>query len=280
MKHLLSFDIEHWYESWRMRHLGGWRGLPDCDTAIVYKILDLLDTYRHSATFFFTGAFAREFPEIAQECVHRGHEVGSHTDSHMYLPEFGSNMGMLQRDIELSVESIAKATGVQPVGFRAPKWSIFPDLAEDVLGVLIALGMRYDSSFFPGHFNYKVAQNPHRIILGQRSIVEVPATALQVGSMAIPVGGAYFRLEPVWMLQSMFAQRATRGVPGLFYAHPYDLNPSCHCPLGTPLKLRLMRKLGVNGALKKLERILASVSFMRIDKWVDIQQNLEHHSFE
>ena len=41
--HILTFDIEHWYESWRLRGLGGYENLPDCDSSLVERLLDLLD---------------------------------------------------------------------------------------------------------------------------------------------------------------------------------------------------------------------------------------------
>lgn len=272
MKHLLSFDTEHWYESWKMRGLSGWEGLPDCDTHIVRHLLDLLDTHQQTATFFFTGAFAREFPALARECVERGHEVGCHTDSHTMLDRF-PNAASLREDIARSVESITEATGIRPQGFRAPKWSLYPQNRDAVLAVLADLGFAYDSSYFPGHFDYAGADVPHRIALGQgKSILEVPATALCIGTLglkcSIPVGGAYFRIEPLCMIKAMFAQRARQGKPGLFYAHPYDVNKDCHCPAGTPLKLRLIRRLGVHGALKKLDMMLAQIPMTRIDQWL------------
>lgn len=147
-----------------------------------------------------------------------------------------------------------------------------------MLEVLVDLGFSYDSSYFPGHFDYVSADAPHEIVLGNgKRIMEVPATALCVGTekmqLTIPVGGAYFRLEPLGIIKAMFVQRAKQGKPGLFYAHPYDLNKDCHCPAGTPLKLRLIRRLGVHGALTKLDVLLAQVPMTRIDQWLDDRSN-------
>ncbi len=88
--HILTFDIEHWYESWRLRGLGGYENLPDCDSSLVDRLLDLLDATGQRATFFFTGSFAREFPATARACAERGHEVASHADQHTLLPRFAS----------------------------------------------------------------------------------------------------------------------------------------------------------------------------------------------
>ncbi len=268
MEHILSFDIEHWYESWRLRGLSGYEGLPDCDTPGIRGLLDLLDRTGRSATFFFTGRFAREFPALARECVERGHEVGTHSDEHTLLTRF-SGPDALRADLARSLESVEAAAGVRPRGFRAPKWSVLPENAAMVSGVLADLGLEYDSSFFPGHFAGPVARQPHRIRAGGAELCEIPATALHLGPLTLPVGGAYFRALPLAAARAMFVRCERRGLPGVFYAHPYDLNPACHCPAGTPWKLRLMRRVGVRGALAKLEALLREFPLTRIDAWLE-----------
>src|SRR5258705_14015832 len=47
--------------------------------AITPKLLDLLDRHNAKATFFLIGRYVRECPELVQETVARGHEVGNHT---------------------------------------------------------------------------------------------------------------------------------------------------------------------------------------------------------
>ncbi len=48
--------------------------------AITPKLLDLLDRYNAKATFFVIGRYVRECPELVQETVARGHEIGNHTE--------------------------------------------------------------------------------------------------------------------------------------------------------------------------------------------------------
>jgi len=45
--------------------------------AITPKLLDLLDRYKAKATFFLIGRYVRECPELVQETVARGHELGT-----------------------------------------------------------------------------------------------------------------------------------------------------------------------------------------------------------
>src|SRR5437879_9915193 len=53
--------------------------------AITPRLLDLLDRYKASSTFFLIGRYIRECPELVTEIAARGHVVGNHTESHPNL---------------------------------------------------------------------------------------------------------------------------------------------------------------------------------------------------
>ena len=266
--HILSFDIEHWYESWRSRGLTGYEGFSDCDTAVVYRLLDLLETTKHKATFFFTGHFAREFPATVRACVERGHEAASHSDQHIFLPDFAS-VDAITEDIRRCVDSIAQISGKPVQGFRAPKWSLTPALEPDVLSALVGLGLTYDSSFFPSRQAGGRLAVPHRLLLpGGGSICEVPATALRAGPLLLPAGGAYFRLFPFFVTRRIFTHCEKNALPGVMYGHPYDYNPECHIVPGSGLFLTLMRTVGVKNALPKLEKLLRTFRFTSMELWL------------
>ena len=44
------------------------------------KLLDALDKFQVSATFFMCGENVRRCPDVAREVLARGHELGNHTD--------------------------------------------------------------------------------------------------------------------------------------------------------------------------------------------------------
>ena len=265
--HLLTFDIEHWYESWRIRGLSFDKNLADCDTPCVFRLLDLLDEKNQKATFFFTSNFAREFPLALKECVARGHEAASHSRDHTLLTNFRDSEAF-RENLSSSLQHIEQVCGVRPIGFRAPKWSLTPEHARDFLTVMVEEGLKYDSSVFPGHLP-NFPEKPCKITTPAGKIREIPASALHIGPIAAPVGGAWFRIFPLAVTSAMFAQKEKAGEPGIFYAHPYDLNPATHCPKGTPAKLRLMRRVNVQGAWKKLDKLLDQFKFTSIRNWLD-----------
>lgn len=91
------------------------------------------------ATYFVTGAFALQFPEVVAELAKQG-TIGSHSHSHPYLTQLSHQE--VRADLLASVEAIQSATGQAPVWFRAP----YLDLNDAVLTVAHAIGFRHDSS--------------------------------------------------------------------------------------------------------------------------------------
>ena len=92
-----------------------------------------------SCTFFVTGEFAQAHPGLVKEWARR-HEIGCHTMTHPHLRELdGARQFAEIRD---SAEAIRKATGIFPLGFRAP----YLESNDKIREALVQLGFRYQSS--------------------------------------------------------------------------------------------------------------------------------------
>lgn len=110
------------------------------------RILDLLARQSISATFFVPGMVAELYPDSIRLIQDHGHELGTHGDTHDLLR--GTGQEEEHRILERGIERLAKVSGEQPVGFRAPAW----DLSFHTIENLSALGIRYDSSMFASDF--------------------------------------------------------------------------------------------------------------------------------
>src|SRR5260370_6479519 len=86
--------------------------------SITLKLLDLLDRYNAKATFFLIGRYVRECPELVQETVARGHEVGNHTELHPNL--LWLNPTKVRVELRLCHDAIRSAIGTPPKWFRPP----------------------------------------------------------------------------------------------------------------------------------------------------------------
>ena len=82
-------------------------------------ILDVLDEFGLKITFFVTGQFAKNNPELVKEMAARGHEIGNHSWSH---PSFYDLTGeeMLSQ-LDRTSDLLEELTGQRPNLFRPPE---------------------------------------------------------------------------------------------------------------------------------------------------------------
>lgn len=74
----------------------------------------------------------------------QGHEIANHTLDHRY-DLVRLDAAEQRRQVEGGVDSITRAVGQPPVGFRAPGYTV----SDGLLAVVRASGARYDASVFP-----------------------------------------------------------------------------------------------------------------------------------
>jgi len=82
------------------------------------QILDLLEKFKVSATFFLVGKHLEKHPEIAREMVNAGHEIGNHTYSHSLL--YLSTKKRIRDEISRTDALLRNIDGAEPKFFRPP----------------------------------------------------------------------------------------------------------------------------------------------------------------
>lgn len=126
------------------------------------KILDCLKANGVKATFFCTGNFAEQAPDVIHRIVKEGHEVACHGVDH-WRPKAD--------DVFKSKEIIERISGVQVSGYRQPR--MFPVSDSDIEKA----GYRYNSSlnpaFIPGRYMHLTAP---RTYFMKRSVMQIPAS--------------------------------------------------------------------------------------------------------
>jgi hypothetical protein len=120
-----------------------------------------------------------------------GIEVANHSLDHRYdLVRLGR--AEIRRQIDEGAQAVERVTGVRPSGFRAPGYTV----TDEVLDVLVELGVAYDSSVFPcpAYWAAKAAAITLIALRGRtsRSIVDTPAV-LMAPTRPYRVGRPYWR---------------------------------------------------------------------------------------
>ena len=111
-----------------------------------YRILDVLKQNDVKATFFCTGNFAENAPEVMQRIMREGHEVACHGVDH-WQPKTS--------DFAVSKQIVERVTGTTVYGYRQPRMFAVSD--EEIRKA----GYRYNSSlnpaFIPGRYMHLTA---------------------------------------------------------------------------------------------------------------------------
>ncbi len=142
---ILTFDLEFWYNSkFLERYMD--INVEDYIYELTFPVLDMLRGYNIKATFFVLGKLAEKYPDIVERVFQDGHEIASHGYSHRTLDEITKEE--FDNEISLSNTILKEITGKEPIGFRAPVFSLNNNTSW-ALEVLEKYGFKYDSSIFP-----------------------------------------------------------------------------------------------------------------------------------
>ena len=86
------------------------------------QLLDLLQKYDVSATFFLVGKQANYYPKIVKRIADDGHELGYHTWNHSYFTQMSTSE--IQKDFNRFNTLLTEICGHGPTLFRAPGGAI------------------------------------------------------------------------------------------------------------------------------------------------------------
>lgn len=244
-----------------------WARLPSRVERAVDDLLGLMEAYDVSGTFFTLGWIAENHPGIPKMITAAGHEVASHGWWHRRVVTLSREQ--FRREVRESRAVLEDLTGTSVRGFRAPSFSILPsvDWAYDVL---IEEGYLYDSSVFPirrrNYGNPKAEPRAHVIERGAGRILELPMATTRVAGVRFPgAGGAYLRLLPFWITRRTVREYAARGESGIFYTHPWELDPG-QPRLDVPGLARLRHYGRLDRTRPRLARLFREFRFGRIDE--------------
>ncbi len=256
-------------------------------TRAVPRFLELFEQAQVPATFFVIGEELGDARLVkALEEAHRaGAELASHSHAHDYALSRMSGEE-IAADLTRAHEAITAVAGVAPVGFRAPGYTLSPEL----LAAVEARGYEYDSSAFPAapYWLAKAAVmgalaalgRPSRAILdtprvllaprtpyrpnterpyerGAAALLELPLSVSPLGRL--PFIGTFATSAP-WPLVELTFRRLRHDVLFNFELHAVDvLDESDGIPAGL---VRQQRDLAVPVA-KKLQRLGTLFSWLK-----------------
>jgi polysaccharide deacetylase family protein (PEP-CTERM system associated) len=264
MVNAFTVDFEDWYQGLEIHKIDTWHKFESRIERNCQKILEVLKAHDVKATFFVLGYLAEKYPHLIKMIHELGHEVGSHGYSHSQV--FRLTPEQFSSEISRTNEAVHKAIGKTPIGFRAPIFSIISECYW-AFDVLAQNGFRYDSSIYPT-FNYRYGmvkadrfRHERSSTDSNRKIIELPVATATFMKINLPVGGgAYFRIWPYAVTKWAFHQINRQGRPGIFYIHPWELDPG-QPKIELPTRLSLTHYHRLGSTEKKLHRLLDDFQF-------------------
>lgn len=233
----------------------------------VDRILARFDQYGVKATFFTLGWIAERCPTMVRRIVDEGHELASHGWQHIRV--VNQVPDEFREDVSRTKQFLEDLAG-QPVnGYRAASYSI-GERNLWALDVLADCGYRYSSSIAPiRHDLYGMPDAPRfRFSAAGGRLTEIPITTLPIAGRNVNCGGGgWFRLFPYafsrWALREV---NGREGESGLFYFHPWEIDPEQPRIAGAGLKTRFRHYLNLSRMESRLDRLLRDFAWGRMDE--------------
>ena len=282
VSHIFTVDVEEYFQVLAFQGTiasAEWEQWPARAEAGVDRLLELLEQYGHSGTFFTVGWLAERQPALVRRIVEAGHEIASHTWWHRPVDRITADE--FREDVARTRALLQDLTGQPVYGFRAPSFSIGPRNPW-AFDVLLEAGHRYDSSIFPiRRPDYGDASAPTEPYLIERSngtLLELPLATTVIAGVRLPAaGGGYFRQFPYALTQRAFRVLEDTGQSGVFYIHPWELDPD-QPRVRASLLSRARHYRGLKHTVPRLERLLGEFSFTSAaarygitDAWVPVK---------
>ncbi len=271
IRNAMTVDVEDYFQvSAFAPHISrdSWNTLPCRVEGNIDRILALFEQRKVKATFFTLGWIAERYPAMIRRIIAGGHELASHGYGHLRASE--QSEAEFREDVRSS-KAILEDIGGQPVlGYRAPSFSI-GSANLWALDVLLESGYRYSSSIYPiRHDHYGMPDAPRFSFYpnGPGKLLEVPVTTVRMFERNFPAGGGgYFRFFP-YALSRWLLHKVNRddGKPGIFYFHPWELDPQQPRQEGVGLKTRFRHYVNLHRTEARLQSLTRDFRWDRMDK--------------
>ena len=266
----MTVDVEDYFQvSAFEKHIprGDWQRWPQRVERNTKVILELFERNKVKGTFFVLGWVAEHFPALIRAIAESGHEVASHGYGHERLVNL--TRAQFREGIRCTKRLLEDITGREVLGYRAPSYSIGPDTlwAHEELRMA---GYRYSSSIVPiRHDLYGMPQAPRFAFFpDQVGLLEIPVTTVALLGRNWPCGGGgFFRLLPYLLFRKglRYVNRHDKR-PGVFYFHPWELDPGQPRVPDVPFRDRVRHYLNLNRMATKLGALLRDFRFDRMDR--------------
>lgn len=269
LRNAMTVDVEDYFQVQAFAHCidrSDWRSFPSRVESNTNRILDQFGAAGVKATFFTLGWVAQRFPALVRRIVDDGHELASHGWDHTRVDR--QDPETFRSDIRRTRAVLEDIGGAKVTGYRAATFSIgarnlwaFPILRQE--------GYSYSSSINPiRHDLYGMPDAPRVPFRPDPDgVIELPMTTLRLIGRNWPCsGGGYFRLLPTALYRAGLTHINRRGQPGIFYFHPWEIDPAQPRIRNAGWKSRLRHYTNLSRMAGDIDALLRDFAWDRMDR--------------
>jgi len=243
-----------------------WRDIPCRVETNTCRILELFAERNIKATFFTLGWVAERYPRLPRLIVEQGHELASHGWEHRRVSD--QTPAQFRADVERTRKLLEDLGGVPVKGYRAASYSLGREQAW-AWDELAEAGYQYSSSIAPvKHDHYGIPDAPRFPFRAANDrLLEIPITTVCLGGKNLNcAGGGWFRLFPYAFSRWALSRVNSRdGEAGIFYFHPWEIDPEQPRMAGIGLKTRFRHYVNLRRTYGRLGRLLDDFNWGRVD---------------
>ena len=262
LKNAMTVDVEDYFQvSAFESHIAKnqWDTLPHRVDRNTHRVLDIFEKHGVKATFFTLGWVAERYPELVKRIVTDGHELACHGYEHIRVTQ--QTPEQFRADITKTKKILEELGSCEVKGYRAASYSICKENLW-ALDILQEEGFKYSSSIYPvKHDLYGIPDAPRFMYepIKNSNFKEIPITTLRLGEKNIPCGGGgFFRFYPYVFSKWAFNRVNNKeNQAGLFYFHPWEIDPEQPKQEGLSLKTQFRHYLNLSRMENRLEQLLS-----------------------
>jgi polysaccharide deacetylase family protein (PEP-CTERM system associated) len=262
LKNAMTVDVEDYFQvSAFESHIAKnqWDTLPHRVDRNTHRVLDIFEKQGVKATFFTLGWVAERYPELVKRIVANGHELACHGYEHIRVTQ--QTPEQFRADITKTKKILEELGSCEVKGYRAASYSICKENLW-ALDILQEEGFKYSSSIYPvKHDLYGIPDAPRFMYepIKNSNFKEIPITTLRFGEKNIPCGGGgFFRFYPYVFSKWAFNRVNNKeNQAGLFYFHPWEIDPEQPKQEGLSLKTQFRHYLNLRRMENRLEQLLS-----------------------
>ena len=212
----MSMDVESYFDTSCLKNKKIDRDPKYNCAEEVLTYANFLSKHNIKGTFFLTVSFLPLVKEYLLEAIKQGHEIGLHCLSHHSYKKYSKEA--FRKEILEAKEIIKKELGVEPVGFRFPKF----EYRKELFNVLKEEGFIYDSSVINPKKGYQKVKD---FVFYKDGLMEfAPNTYNFPLKTVLLSGGGFYRFLKGKSMTKVLKKHIAEHDSFMIYFHPFEIH--------------------------------------------------------